>query len=55
MTDTMALLVLLLSALLGRFITLPRAVDGATRALSGRWIPLVIGLVTAVFMTWLWG
>lgn len=55
MTDTMALLVLLLSALLGRFITLPRAVDGATRVLGARWMPLVIGLITAAFMTWLWG
>lgn len=55
MTDTMALLVLLLSALLGRFITLPRAVDGATRVLGARWMPLVIGVITAAFMTWLWG
>jgi 4-amino-4-deoxy-L-arabinose transferase-like glycosyltransferase len=55
MTDTTALLVLLLSALLGRFITLPRAVDGATRALNARWTPVVIGVVTAAFMTWLWG
>jgi hypothetical protein len=55
MTDTTALLVLLLTALLGRFITLPRAVDGATRALDARWTPVVIGVLTAAFMTWLWG
>lgn len=55
MTDTKALLVLLLSALLGRFITLPRAVGGATRVLDARWMPLVVGLITATFMTWLWG
>lgn len=55
MTDTTALLVLLLTALLGRFITLPRAVDGATRALDARWTPVVIGVITAAFMTWLWG
>jgi len=55
MTDTTALLVLLLSALLGRFITVPRASDGATRVLNARWTPMVIGLITAVFMAWLWG
>ncbi|MEP7064588.1 MAG: glycosyltransferase family 39 protein [Gemmatimonadota bacterium] len=55
MTDTQALLVLLLSALLGRFIILPRATDGATRVLNARWMPVVIGVITAVFMTWLWG
>jgi hypothetical protein len=55
MTDTKALLVLLLSALLGRFITLPRVADGATRVLNARWMPLVVGFITAAFMTWLWG
>ncbi|MBK5187429.1 MAG: glycosyltransferase family 39 protein [Gemmatimonadaceae bacterium] len=55
MTDTRALLVLLLSALLGRFITLPRFADGATRVLNARWTPFVIGAITVVFMTWLWG
>ncbi len=55
MTDTTALIVLLLSALLGRFIVLPRASDAATRALNSRWTPLVIGAITAVFMAWLWG
>ncbi|HEY8794312.1 MAG TPA: glycosyltransferase family 39 protein [Gemmatimonadaceae bacterium] len=55
MTDTKALLVLLLSALLGRFITPPLLSGGATRVLNARWFPLLIGLVTAVFMTWMWG
>ena len=55
MTDTKALLVLLLAALLGRFITPSALSDGATRALNGRWIPVLVGLLTAAFMTWLWG
>jgi hypothetical protein len=55
MTDTKALLVLLLAALLGRFINLPRGVDAATRALSTRWAPVVVGVVTTAFMAWLWG
>jgi hypothetical protein len=55
MTDTTALVVLLLSALLGRFITLPRASERATRALEQPWVPVVIGAITAVFMAWLWG
>jgi hypothetical protein len=55
MTDSEALFVLLLAALLGRFITLPLLSGGATRVLNARWFPLVVGLVTAVFMTWMWG
>jgi hypothetical protein len=55
MTDTKALLVLLLSALLGRFIAPPLLGGGATRVLNARWFPLVVGLVTAVFMAWMWG
>ena len=55
MTDTNALVIVCLAALLGRFINLPRLTMGATRALSSRWVGPVIGLVTAVFMTWLWG
>lgn len=55
MTDTKALLVLLLAALLGRFITPVKFSDGATRVLNARWFPLLVGMITAVFMTWLWG
>ena len=55
MTDTKALLVLLLAALLGRFIIPQSLSGGATRVLNARWFPLFIGLVSAVFMTWLWG
>ena len=55
MTDTKALLVLLLSALLGRFLTPALLAGGATRVLNARWFPLAIGLVTAGFMTWMWG
>ena len=55
MTDTKALLVLLLSALLGRFITPSLLGGGATRVLNSRWFPLAVGVVTAVFMTWMWG
>ncbi|MDQ2767212.1 MAG: glycosyltransferase family 39 protein [Gemmatimonadota bacterium] len=55
MTDTKALLVLLLAALLGRFIALPRFAATSTRALNSRWTSFVIGAITAAFMTWLWG
>jgi len=55
MTDTKALLVLLIAALLGRFITLPRFAESSTRVLNARWVPFVIGAITAAFMTWLWG
>jgi len=55
MTIQTAFLVLILALLLGRFITVPRFTLGATRVLSARWVPLVVGLVTALFMTWLWG
>ena len=55
MTDTKALLVLLLAALLGRFITPPSLSGAATRVLNARWFPVFIGLLTAVFMAWLWG
>jgi dolichyl-phosphate-mannose-protein mannosyltransferase len=55
MSDRTAFVVLILALLLGRFITLPRFTLGLTNALSSRWMPLVTGLVTAVFMAWLWG
>jgi hypothetical protein len=55
MTDTNALCVLLLAALLGRFITLPAVTHGATRVLASRWLPVLVGAVTAAFMAWLWG
>ena len=55
MTDTKAMLVLLLSALLGRFITLPRTADRATRVLEPWWVPVMIGVITSAFMAWLWG
>jgi hypothetical protein len=55
MTDTNALFVLLLAALLGRFITLPRVMDGSTRLLSYPMVPALVGAVTAVFMAWLFG
>jgi hypothetical protein len=55
MTDQTAFFVLILALLLGRFITAPRLTLGATHALSSRWVPLLVGLVTAGFMTWLWG
>jgi hypothetical protein len=55
MTDLTALFVLLLAALLGRFIAFPTLTLGATRALSWRWTPVLAGAVTALFMTWLWG
>lgn len=55
MTNQTALLVLILALLLGRFIAFPTLTDGATRALSSRWFLLVVGAVTAAFMTWLWG
>ena len=55
MTDTNALLVLLLAALLGRFITLPRVMSSATRLLSYPVVPAIVGVMTAVFMAWLFG
>ena len=55
MTDNNALFVLLLAALLGRFISLPSLTIGATRVLSSRWFPMLIGAVTVGFITWLWG
>jgi 4-amino-4-deoxy-L-arabinose transferase-like glycosyltransferase len=55
MTDTNALLVLILAGLLGRFITLPRFTDGATRILGAWWFPVLVGVITAVFMAWMWG
>lgn len=55
MTDTTALLVLVLAALLGRFITLPVLTDRATRALSTTWFIIFVGVISAAFMTWMWG
>ena len=53
--DLQPLVVILLGALLGRFITIPRITLGATRALSWRWLPLVLGVITSVFVAWMWG
>jgi hypothetical protein len=55
MSDPTAFLVLILAALLGRFVTLPALTLGATRALSLRLFPVFVGAATALFMTWLWG
>ncbi|MEO6209687.1 MAG: glycosyltransferase family 39 protein [Gemmatimonadaceae bacterium] len=55
MTDLQAVVVIALAALLGRFITLPSLTMGATRALAWRWLPLVLGAITSVFVAWLWG
>lgn len=55
MTNTTALLVLVLAALLGRFITLPSVTDRATRALSTTWFVVLVGFISAAFMTWMWG
>lgn len=55
MNDQTAFLVLILATLLGRFITLPRLTLGATNVLSSRWVPVAVGIVTAIFMAWLWG
>ncbi len=55
MTDNRAFLLLMLAALLGRFIAPPILSDGVTRVLNARWFPVVIGVITAAFMTWLWG
>ena len=55
MSDPTAFLVLILAALLGRFITLPTLTQGATRALSWRLFPIVVGAATALYMAWLWG
>ena len=55
MTDTRALLVILLAAMLGRMLTLPRTTDGATRILAHSAVPLILGVVTAAFMGWLFG
>jgi 4-amino-4-deoxy-L-arabinose transferase-like glycosyltransferase len=55
MRDAGALVIVCLTAVLGRFISLPRLSLGASRVLASRWVGPVIGLVTAVFMAWLWG
>lgn len=55
MSDPIAFLVMILAALLGRFITLPSMTLAATRALSWRLFPWIVGAATALFMTWLWG
>ena len=55
MTDAKALLVILLAALLGRFITPSWLGTRATRALAWRWLPVVVGVATSVFVAWLWG
>lgn len=49
------MIVLVLAALLGRFIALPPLTLGATRLLERRWFPVVIGLITAVFFAIVWG
>jgi len=53
--DLQPLLVIVLGALLGRFITIPRITLGATRALSWRWLPLLLGVITSAFVAWMWG
>ena len=53
--DLQSLLVIVLGALLGRFITIPKLTLGATRALTWRWLPVLLGLITCVFVVWLWG
>jgi hypothetical protein len=55
MSDLNAILILIFAALLGRFIKLPTFTVGATRALSWRLFPVILGAATALFMTWLWG
>ena len=55
MSDPTAILILILAALLGRFLTLPKFTEGATRAISWRLFPVIVGAATALFMTWLWG
>ncbi|MEP7087813.1 MAG: glycosyltransferase family 39 protein [Gemmatimonadota bacterium] len=55
MTDLQALVVVALAALLGRFVVLPTLADRATRALSWRWLPVILGVITSVFVAWLWG
>ncbi|HEV7705846.1 MAG TPA: glycosyltransferase family 39 protein [Gemmatimonadaceae bacterium] len=55
MTNTNALLVVLLAAILGRFITLPKSMAAATRVLAFPAAPVVFGVITAVFMAWLFG
>jgi hypothetical protein len=55
MTDTKAFVVLLLAALLGRFLPLPRVTDAATRALSWRWLPVLLAAITCVVVALLWG
>ena len=55
MSDATAILILVLAALLGRFVKLPTLAAGATRALSWRLFPIIVGAATALFMTWLWG
>lgn len=55
MTDENALIVLVLAGLLGRFIALPPLTLGITRILSRRWVPVIIGIITAVFFAWVWG
>jgi dolichyl-phosphate-mannose-protein mannosyltransferase len=55
MTDTTALCVLLLTAVLGRFIAPRRLTLSATRALASRWFPVLVSLVSAALLTWLWG
>ena len=55
MTDTNALFILALAAVLGRFITLPKTMNATTRLLSYPVVPLLIGAVTAGIMTWLFG
>ena len=55
MTDLQALVVLVLAAALGRFITLSSLTMPATRALAWRWLPVILGAITSVFVAWLWG
>lgn len=55
MTDTNALLVLVLAAILGRLITLPTITTAMTRLLSKPAVAVLLGVVTAGFMMWMFG
>jgi hypothetical protein len=55
MTDRNALLIVILAAILGRVLTLPKITAAATRLLSIPRLPLLFGAITAVFTAWLFG
>lgn len=55
MRDSNALVVIVLAALLGRFIPFSSISARSTRILESRWIPVVVGGITMALVTWLWG